>query len=126
MKKVLIILMLIISISFTFQYANIVFGVETNDLGAGFSYDNVPKEGSSSIEKIENPIKRVWSTVIYILQIASVAGVIVMGIRYMFANSDKKADIKKGTILAVIGIIMVFAASTFVGFIIDAFNEIVM
>ena len=41
----------------------------------------------------------------------------------MFASADAKADIKKQTVILVVGAIFVFGASTVVQLLMDIFNE---
>ena len=43
----------------------------------------------------QSSILKVWGTVLLILQILSVAAIVIAGIRYMFASADGKADIKE-------------------------------
>ncbi len=78
----------------------------------------------SGVNSIDTSVKKVWSTVLTILQIAAVAAIVIAGVRYMFASADQKADIKKGMIGLVIGAVLVFAASTVVQFIVTATNQI--
>lgn len=78
----------------------------------------------SGVNSIDTSVKKVWSTVLTILQIAAVAAIVIAGVRYMFASADQKADIKKGMIGLVVGAVLVFAASTVVQFIVTATNQI--
>lgn len=75
-------------------------------------------------DKFNNALYRIWGAVLVVLQIASVAGVIFVGLKYMFASSDVKADLKKNMINLVIGMIIVFGASTVVGFVTGTFTDI--
>lgn len=72
-----------------------------------------------------NAIRRIWGVIILALQMLSVAAVIITGIRYMFASSEGKADIKNQSFGFIVGAILVFAASTVVGFIVDVTEEVV-
>ena len=60
-------------------------------------------------------ILKVWGTVLLILQILSVAAIVIAGIRYMFASAEGKADIKKQTIGLMVGAVLVFGASGIIG-----------
>ena len=59
-----------------------------------------------------NITTNIWSTIITIVQILAVAAVVFAGVRYMFASADAKADIKKQTVILVVGAVLVFGAST--------------
>jgi type IV secretory pathway VirB2 component (pilin) len=76
--------------------------------------------GTTSIQAI----LKIWSVVKLILQVLSVAAIIVTGIRYMFTSADQKADIKKQSYGLVIGAILVFAASTVVNFIVEVTKDV--
>lgn len=77
------------------------------------------------ITKVDTSVKKVWSTVMTIVQILAFAAVVFAGLRYMFASADQKADIKKGLGMLTIGAILVFAASTVVKFVVDAADQII-
>ena len=95
---------------------------------------DLPNKGGSGTEagsdaqgryaKFNNALYKIWGVILVVLQIASVAGVIFAGVRYMFASADAKADLKKSMIHLVIGMIIVFGASTVVGFITGTFKDI--
>ena len=69
-------------------------------------------------------ILKVWGTVLLILQILSVAAIVIAGIRYMFASAEGKADIKKQTIGLMVGAVLVFGASGIIGLITNITNDI--
>lgn len=58
-----------------------------------------------------------WSTIVVIVQIVSIAGIIAVGLKYMLAPADKKADIKRDLTSLLIGLIMVFSLSSVMNFI---------
>lgn len=94
-------------------------------VGNEFDYSLVPNDDFTEGENVKRPIKRVWSSLILVLQAASVAGVIFAGVRYMFASAEKKADIKASMIHLVVGMVIVFAASSVVGVVTGTFNNLV-
>jgi hypothetical protein len=96
-----------------------------NEVGEGFNYDRIPISGNPMDENLKKPAQNIWATCIIIFQIASVAGIVFAGIRYMFASVDQKADIKKGLISIAIGAAIVFSASTIIGLVTDVFDEII-
>ena len=72
----------------------------------------------------QSSILKVWGTVLLILQILSVAAIVIAGIRYMFASADAKADIKKQTITLVVGAVLVFGASGIINMITSISNDL--
>lgn len=72
----------------------------------------------------QNSILKVWGTVLLILQILSVAAIVIAGIRYMFASADGKADIKKQTIGLMVGAVLVFGASSVISLITKITSDI--
>lgn len=80
--------------------------------------------GSAAPTSAQNSIKKVWGTVLLILQILSVAAIVIAGIRYMFASADGKADIKKQTIGLMVGAVLVFGASGVISLITNITKDI--
>lgn len=94
-------------------------------VGGEFDYtNNVPKEKFTKGENINASLKKVCASALLILQIASVGGIVFAGVRYMFASSETKADIKSSMIHLVIGMVIVFTASTIVNLIVKVFTQI--
>lgn len=79
--------------------------------------------GTESVEKIDTAVLKIWKTVVTILQIASVAAVIITGLKYMFASSEKKADIKSMSLGFIVGAVIVFGSSFVVSFVINAVQD---
>lgn len=75
-------------------------------------------------DKFNNALYNIWGVILVVLQVASMSGIIFAGVRYMFASVDSKADMKKSMIYLVIGMVIVFAASSVVGFVTGTFDEI--
>ena len=71
-----------------------------------------PARGSE-IGNITGFAKNVWSTIAVVAQVAAIAAIVFAGVRYMFASADQKADIKKQTVILIVGAILVFAAVPF-------------
>lgn len=82
-------------------------------------------EATEKYEKFNRALYKVWGVILVVLQVASMTGIIFAGVRYMFASADAKADLKKSMIYLVIGMIIVFGASSVVGFVTGTFNEMV-
>ena len=88
----------------------------------GFDQNNIQTGTASS--NLVSPMQKIWGVVLTVLQVASVSGIILAGVRYMFASADQKADLKKSMPALVIGIILVFSASTVIKFIVNSFISI--
>lgn len=81
-------------------------------------------KGDHRYEKFNTALSKIFGVLIVTLQVASMAGIIFAGVRYMFASADSRADLKKGLIHLAIGMIIVFGASSVVGFVTGTFNEL--
>ena len=82
------------------------------------------EDDSKATDALKPSVDKVAGTVILILQILTVSGIIITGIRYMFAGADAQAEIKKTLPYLIIGIIIIFAGPTVIKFITDIFSEI--
>lgn len=91
-------------------------------LGSGFDGELIPK--GNTPDSIASILKNIWGSVALILQVASLAGVIYAGVRYMFASSDARADIKQGLFSIIIGCVLVFGATTVVNYIVGVVEQI--
>lgn len=117
-KKVSAFVICCLMVFSTMLLVNVIRGVDT--LGTGFDQGRVP-EGE---QKLQAPVNRLADFVITALQVASVAGVVFAGVSYMFVSSEQKADIKKKLVPLCIGLILVFAGSTVVKFVIGTFASV--
>jgi len=88
-------------------------------------YRPVDQFGGGQVDAVVTGVNKVWSSIILIVQIVSVACVVLAGVRYMFASADKKADIKNGIMYLILGAIFVFAASTVIRFIFNIGNSVI-
>lgn len=78
-----------------------VFAIEVKD----------PSEnGGSASSTVTNLTGNIWSTLAVVIQTLAIAAIVFAGVRYMFASADDKADIKKQTVILVVGAVLVFAA----------------
>ena len=75
---------------------------------------SLPNSGNAKVEKVYNAVSGVWGSVVLIVRILAFSAIIFAGVRYMFASSEDRADIKKSLIILVIGAIFVFGATTVV------------
>lgn len=98
--------------------------VYADTVGGSFDYNLIPKAENFSNDYTRVPVKRLWSTLILIFQIASVGGTVFAGVRYMYSSAEQKADMKKSMIHLIIGLVIVFSASTVIGIVTGTFNDI--
>ena len=99
------------------------------DFGEGFDPSKVAYDSSSNtdaVNKVTQPINKIFNTIVRILQILSIAGIILTGLRYMFTTDTlKKADFKESTMYLIIGMVIVFCTSTIINFIVNAANDVI-
>lgn len=115
----IIVILLFITIAFVgnyFIYAKLGDPFDKN------VYDKVTDESNT---KLDNTVYRVTSTIITTLQIVALMGVVITGVKYMYAGSDDKAKIKQTLIWLVIGTIFVFAAPAVISFIKDSGSTVI-
>lgn len=99
-KKILLRILPILMIGLLLVTSN-VFAVEVSAGAPG---------GGNAVKQVTQLGKNIWSTITVIVQIAAIAAIVFAGVRYMFASADDKADIKKQTVILVVGAALVFAA----------------
>ena len=75
---------------------------------------------NDGVGTVNNAVKKVWSTILTVLQILAIAAIVYAGVKYMFAAADDQAEIKQGLIGLAVGAILVFGASSIVQFILNA------
>ena len=120
MKKGIIIIITILTIFVMF------FSIQPSifaALGDGFDPDKIAKD-SDQTPVFTEQFNKVWNTVIYLARVLAFVGIFMLGLTYIFANSDKKADLKKGLLPVVIGIVIFFGATYVIDFIKSVFEQI--
>lgn len=123
--KIISSIFLITYVLFIMTLSN-VFAAGGADLN-GFDkniYESVTAKDDDAGDIVE-PVGRVLSTVVLILQICAVGGVVFMGVKYMYAASEDKAKIKQTLIWVVLGTILVFAAPTIINFISNSADRVI-
>lgn len=73
--------------------------------------------GDTSASGVDGFVGVVYNTIMYIINFAAVGGIIYIGIRYMLAGADGKAEMKLKGIPIVMGIIMVYGTVNLINFI---------
>lgn len=93
-------------------------------LGQGFDTGVYNQVTSEQATELDDTLYKVVSTIVLILQIAAMAGVVITGVKYMYAGAQDKAKIKQTLIWLIVGAIFVFAAPKVIQFVIDAGNNV--
>lgn len=73
--------------------------------------------GNTSASGVDGFVGKVYNTIMYIINFAAVGGIIYIGIRYMMAGADGKAEMKLKGIPIIMGIIMVYGTVNLINFI---------
>lgn len=85
---------------------------------------NIPNTRSSDrVAKITTASGKIWGTFTVIAQILAISAIIFAGVRYMFASSDTKADIKMQTVILVLGATLAFGAVPFAKFVVSIVKD---
>ena len=93
--------------------------------GDGFDKNFFPTEDPDAVnEHMSNSAERIFGTIATVVQVLAIAGVVILGVRYMFAGASDKANIKQTLLYAIIGLVLVFAASTVLKIFMNAGNEL--
>ena len=91
---------------------SMTFVIPTNVLADNFDFEQF--EGKR-VEPVENATQYTMSTIIEVIQIVgtaiSIMALTYIGMRYMMAAPDEKAEFKKSAYIYIVGAIMVFASS---------------
>lgn len=67
----------------------------------------------------QNFATTIYNTIMYIVNVAAIGGIIYIGIKYMMAGADGKAEMKLKLIPVIMGIIMVYGTLNLINFILD-------
>ena len=118
MKKTLIIRILTSAILLLLVFGNVYA------FGNGFNNDMIQYQDDENINQLKTPFAKVFNSAVLILRILSVGGVIFAGVKYMFTDASKKSEIKQSMVYLVIGMVIVFAASIVVQYIVAVAGEI--
>lgn len=75
--------------------------------------------GSTSATGYQNFATTIYNTIMYIVNVAAIGGIIYIGIKYMMAGADGKAEMKLKLIPVIMGIILVYGTLNFINVILD-------
>lgn len=71
---------------------------------------DIPQASSGATGAISGTVSNVLGVVTYICYAAAVIMLIMLGIKFVTASPDGKAEVKKSAVIYVIGAVLVFAA----------------
>ncbi|MEG2460390.1 MAG: hypothetical protein RSB51_03075 [Clostridia bacterium] len=80
--------------------------------------------GGNVAEDVEPLMNNIWATVSIVFNVLAFAAILFAGIRYMFSAADARADIKRQTVVLIIGGMLVFLVQPVVQFIVEAAKSI--
>ena len=75
-----------------------------------FATVEIPSGSSEAVGAIESPANRIIGIVQFICYAAAVILLVILGVKFMTASPDGKAEIKKSAVIYIVGAILVFAA----------------
>lgn len=119
-KKIALILLVLVITMCTSVYA-------VEQLGQGLNsglLGQVTNENKGISSSFETTFSNIFGTIFFILKVIGVFGVVMEGVRYMYAGAQSKAKIKQDLLWIVIGTVFIFGADIILGLIIDGWNSI--
>ena len=115
LNKILSIFMLVIAVC---AFAMPVFA---GNVGVDVNFTATEK-GKTAFGNLFN---NAWGAIQTIANFVALVMIVFAGVRYMFASADAKADIKKQTVILIVGAVFIFAAGNIVKLIASASSSIV-
>lgn len=107
-KSLKIAITLLVALVTVFTISNVVFAESASDIASGIKPDTGAIDAS--------PLKQMAGKVIGLIQIASaIAAVIliaVFGFKFIMGSANEKADYQKSFIPLIVGVVIVFAATS--------------
>lgn len=85
---------------------------------------NVTRKDTTLSGQFEGSVGTIYSTLYMIMRVLCIAGIVIQGVRYMYAESGAKAKIKQSLIYIIIGTVFVFAAGPIIDKLVDVFNQV--
>lgn len=92
-----------------------------------FTVDDINNElkGTDiSGSKAEQSVKKVWGTLLLVLQALAVAAFCFAGVTYMFASADTKANLKNRMVGLMVGAVLVFGATGIINLVVSVMNGV--
>lgn len=94
----------------------------SNLLYPGENYNFIFTDSSDTIYK--NMVGRLFSTFSYVANIVSILLIIYVGIKYILAGANGRAELKGRSIYFLIGVILIFATTNVLSFISELVNDV--
>lgn len=97
------------------------------DLGNGLDnglLNTLTQNNSGITSRFEGTLNNVFGTIFLVLKVLGVAGIVITGVRYMYASGNDKGQIKQSLIYIAIGTIFIFGAELVVNLISGAWTNI--
>ena len=85
---------------------------------------SIPSASGGATSGIAGPVTKIMGIVQYICYAAAVILLIILGVRFMVASPDGKAEIKKSAVIYVVGAFLVFAAGAILGILSGTFGQV--
>lgn len=97
------------------------------DLGNGLDnglLNTLTQNNSGITSQFEGTLNNVFGTIFLVLKVLGVAGIVITGVRYMYASGNDRGQIKQSLIYIAIGTIFIFGAELVVNLISGAWTNI--
>ena len=73
--------------------------------------------------KAAQSVKKIWGTILLVLQVLAVAAFCCAGVKYMFASADTKANLKNRMVGLMVGAVLVFGATGVINLIVNVTKD---
>lgn len=95
-------------------------------LGGGSAdyLDKVTQNKQDLVTAFDSPLNNIFGTIMNVIKVVAVAGIVIQGVKYMYAGPESKGKIKQSLIYLVIGTVLVFGVSTIVSIITNAWSSV--
>lgn len=117
LKRITCVLLLITMLCFQTVSAELGNGLDNGLL------TTVTQNNAGITSKFDNLFNDVFGTILTLLKVVAVAGIMITGVKYMYAGPSDKGQIKQSLIYIIIGTILVFGVELFVNLISNAWNS---
>lgn len=107
--------LILISCIINVTYASGEFTVE----GINSELENTDISGSKAAQSV----KKIWGTILLVLQVLAVAAFCFAGVKYMFASADTKANLKNRMVGLMVGAVLVFGATGVINLIVNVTKD---
>lgn len=85
---------------------------------------SIPSGNTGAANPLNNATTGVIGIVQYICYAAAVILLVILGVRFMTASPEGKAEIKKSAVIYIVGAVLVFAAGLILGLIVNTATPI--